>query len=74
MTTITIQIPDGETAIVSTITEIVKSVKGSSISIDIDDAGLTESELASLKQSLKEAAMINNGELKPLSMNDLWDE
>jgi hypothetical protein len=36
--------------------------------------GLTAEELNSLKRSLKEVAMIKKGELKPLSMNDLWSE
>jgi hypothetical protein len=74
MTTLTIQLPDSETGIITTISEIVKNVKGSHIRIDIDDDGLTENELTSLKRSLKEVAMIKKGELKPLSMDDLWDE
>lgn len=71
---ITIQLPDSETGIITTISEIVKNVKGSYITIDSDDDGLTEKELAAVKRSLKEVAMIKMGELKPLSMNDLWDE
>jgi len=74
MTTLTIQLPDSETGIITTISEIVKNVKGSSINIDSDDDGFTESELTSIKRSLKEVAMIKKGELKPLSMSDLWDE
>jgi len=74
MTTLTIQLPDSETGIITTISDIVKNVKGGHIDIESDDDGLTENELNSLKRSLKEAAMIKNGELKPLSMNDLWDE
>ena len=74
MTTITIHLPAGDTGIITTISDIVKNVKGSSINIDIDDDGFTESELTSLKRSLKEVAMIKKGELKPLSMSDLWDE
>jgi hypothetical protein len=74
MTTLIIQLPDNETDIITAISEIVKNVKGSSINIDSDDEGLTENELTSLKRSLKEVAMIKKGELKPLSMNDLWDE
>ena len=58
MTTLTIQIPDSETGIITTIAEIVKDVKGSYITIDNDDEGLTEHEFASLQKSLKEAAMI----------------
>jgi hypothetical protein len=74
MTTLTIQLPDSETGIITTISEIVKNVKGSSINIDSDDEGFTESELNSVKRSLKEVAMIKKGELKPLSMSDLWNE
>jgi hypothetical protein len=74
MTTITIHLPENETSVISTISDIVKNVKGGSIDIDNDDDGFTENELSSLKRSLKEAALIKKGELKPLSMNDLWDE
>jgi hypothetical protein len=74
MTTLTIQLPDSETGIINTISDIVKNVKGSSINIDSDDDGLTEKELVSLKRSLKQVAMIKKGKLKPLSMGDLWDE
>ena len=74
MTTITIHLPENDSIIITTISELVKKVQGSSIDIDDDDDGLTENELAGLKRSLKEVAMIKKGELKPLSMNDLWDE
>jgi hypothetical protein len=74
MTTITIQLPESEVGIIRTIADIVKNVKGSHIDIDSDDDGFTENELASLERSLKEVAMIKKGKLKPLSMNDLWDE
>lgn len=74
MTTITIQVPESEVGIIATITDIVKNIKGSHINIYSDDGGFTENELASLKNSLKEVSMIKNGELKPLSMSDLWDE
>ncbi|HEY8782536.1 MAG TPA: hypothetical protein VIM16_13010 [Mucilaginibacter sp.] len=74
MTTITIQLPESEIGIITTISNIVKNVEGSRINIDSDDDGFTEKELASLKRSLKEVAMIKKGELKPLSMSDLWDE
>ena len=66
MTTLIIQLPDSETGIITTISDIVKNVKGCRIEIDIDDDGLTENELTSLKRSLKEVAMIKKGELKPL--------
>ena len=74
MTTITIHLPESDAGLITAISDIVQKVKGSSIDIDIDDDGLTEGELASLKSSLKEVAMIKKGDLKPLSMDDLWDE
>jgi len=74
MTTITIQIPESETGIITAISDIIKNVKGSRINIESDDDEFTENELASLKRSLEEAAMIKKGELKPLSVSDLWDE
>jgi len=74
MTTITIHLPESDSGIISSISEIVRGVKGGSINIDNDDDGFTESEISSIKRSLKEAALIKSGDLKPLSMDDLWDE
>ena len=68
------QFHHGETAKITSVSDIVKNVKESHIDIFIDDDGFTENDLASLKRSLKEAAKIKKGELKPLSMTDLWDE
>jgi hypothetical protein len=69
MTTITIEIPDGET---KSLSAFIKK-KGGNI-ISVDDDGFTKDELESVKQGLKEALMIKSGELKPISMSDLWDE
>jgi hypothetical protein len=44
------------------------------IYLKIDDDGLTVNELESIKESLKEVALIKKGELKPLSMDELWVE
>jgi len=74
MTTLTIELPDNEEGVISKISDIVKNVKGSRIDIDSYDDGFTEDELEAVKRSLKEVAMIKKGELKPLSMDDLWDE
>ena len=74
MTTLTIQLPGNETEIVKKISDIIKEVKGGQMEIDNDDDGFTVSEIDSLSRSLKEAVMIKKGELKPLSMKDLWDE
>jgi len=73
MVTLTIEIPNDETGVVKAIADMVKSVKGSKIIIDNDDDGLTENELHSINRSLKKASLIKKGELKPLSMKDLWN-
>jgi uncharacterized protein (DUF362 family) len=69
MTTITLEISD---EVAQTIFSIVKKEGGNIISID--DDGFTDEELKSVTTGLKEAVKIKNGEIKPLSMNDLWDE
>jgi hypothetical protein len=69
MTTITLEISD---EVAQTIFSILKKEGGNIISVD--DDGFTEQELKSLNTGLKEAMMIKNGDMKPLSMNDLWDE
>jgi hypothetical protein len=74
MTTITIHLPESDSHIIASISEIVKKVNGGSIDIDSNDDGLTQSELDGLKRSLKEVAMIKKGELEPLSMDDLWND
>ncbi len=71
MTIITLEIPDSEAQTVST---FIKEKGGHILAVDNNDDGFTEDELASIKQGLKEALMIKNGGLKPLSMSDLWDE
>ncbi|MGF7082522.1 hypothetical protein [Mucilaginibacter sp. UYCu711] len=69
MTTITLEISD---EVAQTIFSIIKKEGGNIISVD--DDGFTTEELKSVTTGLKEARMIKNGEMKPLSMNDLWDE
>jgi hypothetical protein len=69
MTTITLEISD---EVAQTIFSILKREGGNIISVD--DDGFTEKELKSLNTGLKEAMMIKSGDIKPLSMNDLWDE
>jgi hypothetical protein len=73
MTTITIHLPESDAEVIDSISGILKNVKGSRISVDSDEDTLTDDEVSSLKASLKEVDMIKSGKLKPLSMNDLWD-
>ncbi len=69
MTTITLEISD---EVAQTIYSIVKREGGNILSVD--DGGFTEEELKSVNTGLKETMGIKNGSIKPLSMNDLWDE
>jgi len=69
MTTITLEISD---EVAQTIFSIIKKEGGNIISVD--DDGFTEDELKSVATGLKEAVRIKNGDIKPLSMDDLWDE
>ncbi|MES2426103.1 MAG: hypothetical protein V4560_03990 [Bacteroidota bacterium] len=69
MTTITLEISD---KVAQTIFSIIKKEGGNIISVD--DDGFTEEELKSITVGLKEAVKIKSGDIKPLSMNDLWDE
>ncbi len=69
MTTITIEIPDKEA---KSLSAFIKKRGGNIISVD--DDGFTKDELDSVKQGLKEALMIKNGQLKSIPMSDLWNE
>ena len=67
--TLAVEIPENE---LKNLSAYLKKHGGNIISVD--DDGFTESELNSVKQGLHEALLIKKGELKPLSMSDLWDE
>ena len=69
MTTLTIEIPDRETAEVS---QIIKKMGGHIIANSKDN--LSKAEQISLNQSLKEAELIKAGTVKPLSFDDLWND
>jgi hypothetical protein len=68
MTTLTIDISDAKAAELS---QLIKS-KGGVIIADSSD--LSKEEQVSLIQGLKEARLIREGKLKPLTYDDLWDE
>ncbi|TFF33411.1 hypothetical protein [Mucilaginibacter psychrotolerans] len=68
MTTLTIDISDAKAAELS---QLIKSKGGVIIA---DSSELSKEEQVSLNQSLKEARLIREGKLKPLSFDELWDE
>ena len=71
MTTLTIQLPDSESSIIPTISNLIKKA-GGSIIIDNDD--LSEAEFAALQEACKEAVLIKEGKLKGIPASDLWND
>lgn len=72
MTTLTINIPDSNPAIISEISSIVKNA-GGDVSIYNDD-DLSADELALLEESYKEALLIKDGKLTGIPVSELWND
>jgi hypothetical protein len=73
MTTLTIEIPDNDSSIISAITNITQKA-GLKISIDTDDEGLNESEFKALQDACKEAVLIKKGLSKAIPASELWND
>ncbi|AYL97686.1 hypothetical protein [Mucilaginibacter celer] len=73
MTTLTIQIPDGESSVIATIADLVKNA-GGEINIDIDDENLSQQEFDALQEGLKEAILIKKGIVKGIPASQLWND
>ena len=73
MTTLTIEIPDNETAIISTILKTVKKAGGNILDID-SDSDFSEAELSLLKEAYKEALLIKDGTIKSIPVSELWND
>jgi hypothetical protein len=71
MTTLTIELPDNETDVIATITNMIKNVGGH---IDIDNGDITPAELAMLQESYKEALMIKAGLKRGTPASELWND
>lgn len=72
MTTLTINIPDDSSDIISDITSLVKNA-GGEISISFDE-GLSVDEMELLKSAYKEALLIKDGKLKGIPASGLWND
>jgi len=72
MTTLTINIPDSNSDIISKISSLVETA-GGKISIYSDD-DLSDSEFKSLKEGFKEALLIKDGKLKGIPASELWND
>lgn len=73
MTTLTIQIPDAEHSVITTISDLVKKA-GGQINIDIDDDNLSQREFEALQEGLKEAMLIKKGLSKGIPASQLWND
>ena len=71
MTTLTIQLPDSESSIISTISNLIKEA-GGSIIIDNDD--LSEAEFLALQEACEEVVSIKKGEVKGIPASELWND
>lgn len=71
MTTLTIQLPDSETEVIATISNIIKKAGGQ---IEIDNDDLEQNEFDQLQASYKEALLIKDGLAKGTPASDLWND
>jgi hypothetical protein len=71
MTTLTIEIPDSAT---NDISNMIRERGGSVLNIQTDDEDLSANEVEFLKNGLKEALLIKEGQIKSIPFSDLWDE
>ena len=73
MTKLTIEIPGGNSSL---LTELIKFTKnaGLKVSIDHDEDNLSESEFQSLKNAAEEAVLIKKGLSKGIPVSELWND
>jgi hypothetical protein len=70
MTTLTIEIPDSEKAVIF---DFIKKRGGTIVTIEADD-NLTQTEFDLLQESYKEALLIKKGIIKPVPISELWND
>ncbi len=70
MTTLTIEIPDSEKAVIF---DFIKKRGGNIVTVEADD-DLTQAEFDLLQESYKEALLIKRGTIKSVPISELWNE
>ena len=73
MTTLTIEIPDDNSLLLSELIKLTKNA-GLKVRIDNDEDNLSESEFQSLKNAAEEAVLIKKGLLKGIPASELWND
>ncbi len=71
MTTLTIQIPDGEIDVITTISNIINNVGGK---MEVENDDLSQKEFELLQESFKEALLIKDGLKKGIPASELWND
>ena len=72
MTTLTIEIPDDNSPLLSELIKLTKNA-GLKVSNDNDEDNLSGSEFQSFKNAAEEAVLIKRGLSKGLSVSELWN-
>ncbi|MFI5136974.1 MAG: hypothetical protein ACHQIM_04050 [Sphingobacteriales bacterium] len=73
MTTLTIEIPDDNSSLLSELIKLTKNA-GLKVRIDNDEDNLSESEFQSLKKAAEEAVLIKKGLSKGIPVSELWND
>ena len=73
MTTLTIEIPDDNSPLLSELIKLTKNA-GLKVSINNDEDNLSESEFQSLKNAAEEAVLIKKGLSKGIPVSELWND
>jgi hypothetical protein len=73
MTTLTIEIPDDNSSLLSELIKLTKNA-GLKVRIDNDEDNLSESEFQSLKNAAEEAVLIKKGVSKGIPVSELWND
>jgi hypothetical protein len=73
MTTLTIEIPDDNSSLLSELIKLTKNA-GLKVRIDNDEDNLSESEFQSLKNAAEEAVLIKKGLSKGIPLSELWND
>jgi len=73
MTTLTIEIPDGNSSVLSDLIKLTKNA-GLKVRIDNDEDNLSKSEFQSLKNAAEEAVLIKKGLSKGIPVSELWND
>ena len=73
MTTLTIEIPDDNSSLLSELIKLTKNA-GLKVRINNDEENLSESEFQSLKNAAEEAVLIKKGLSKGIPISELWND